>query len=174
MSLERLFGVAAVALCTSVVSAVSPVTKISAFHASGVGLTANPSVDGNGTLRYVPPSPSLTNPGDHTRLHLTVSGLQPNTSYSVSLENDLVGARTAQTVADFVAVLRTDANGDGVFTSIESDFPGDWTINTNGLGNPRVTIWIWDGDPDHLVSWRDGGDGLDAYGETRAISELRP
>ena len=169
MSLRPLVGVAALIACAGVASAT--VTKISAFHAHGVGLSANPSADGNGTIRYVPPSTNPSNPGDYTRLHLTVSGLQPNTGYSVSFENDMVGARTAQSLTTFVSVLTTDSNGDGVFTSAEWDFPGDWTVNTGGLGNPRVTIWLWDGNPDNLWSDRDS---LDACLQTRAISELRP
>jgi hypothetical protein len=181
-SKKLLFSAAVLCACAGVASAT--VTKFAAFHAWGpagatdcqtsgsCGSVDNPNVDGTGTLRYVPALPS--NPQDYTRLHFQVSGLRPNTGYSVLFENDLIGSRTAMTPTGSLVVFTSDATGDGVFTSNDSFLPGDWTLDTGGFGNPRVTIFIWDGVVEESVAVHTGDrDTLDCWHETRAVSVLR-
>jgi hypothetical protein len=162
-----LVGVVSLCACVGVASAT--VTKISAFMPAGSiaatdcdplggasGQTANPDVDGTGTVKF------NASTGGFTRLHLEISDLEPNTPYSIMVESST--QPFAQTLLD---AFITNPAGHGVYMT-DTVLEGDWSTA------PVITVFKWD----HVVVDNTAvhvgdRDTLDCSHETRAVSVVR-
>lgn len=154
----------AVAACACVGVMMAATVKFKAFLPAGVGDSANPQVDGMATLKYMADT-------GFTRLHLNVSDLVPNTTYSVMVDQaDNPEVSTGNRLMAFT----TNHKGHGVFQS------DTFAVGNISGGQPRVTLYIWDGTfdddpffppntfPAHVSCRLE----LDFYGQTRAESVM--
>lgn len=126
MFFMRAAGVVAMGACVAM--AMGAAVKFKSMEAVGVGLTANPEVDGMATYRY---NADTT----FSSIQVIAQDLQPQTTYSVLLESDVVNM-------SLLNVMTTNSAGNGQ-CHIQSLNTGDLTDF-----NPKITIFIWDGEVD--------------------------
>jgi hypothetical protein len=143
-------GAAACAALTTAAHA-ADITVFYPFAAQGPGLVENPNVRGTALL-------VTDDVLGVTHTIMTVSGLQPNTTYGVRIGNVDTGTSSPQ-------AFTTGSFGRG---SLSLDIPGFITLDMN----PEYTIYRWDGqfddpnspEPDFDLIWDVTGDEIRASG----------
>ena len=141
-SIKQLVGAVCVCACVGVASATT--TKITAFFPTcGAGGANNPDVDGTGTIKY-----NASTAGE-TRFVIEVSELQPSTTYGVAVTNDVVPGAGAFFLTPDHAVT---SNPGGHLVLIASYFREGVSYADP---NTVVTIFAWDGRPEHLPEYPD-------------------
>jgi hypothetical protein len=121
-------------VCACFIAAMGAGLKYTSFTAEGPGITENPQVDGVAKVKYQANR-------EENDFHLTISDLQPGTTYGVLVENLDTGTGFADGAA-----FTTNPQGHGTF---QATFGGG---DVTATSNVQVIIFLYDGDFDTLMT----------------------